>query len=216
MIEYKVKVYGNSTEWYLHGKRHREDGAAVELANGDKSWYLHGKRHREDDLPAVEYVSGNKEWWVNGKLHRENGAAIELDNGNKSWWLNGKRHHEDGAAVEYADGDKEWWLNGKEYSEEAFNLKIKELQLKRYFVIRRYNSGTCSDTTDILGLTTDEKYAKSRESVFCGYEEVKMIKCEKNDIREQSKLFIAFAKFAKSYRSSKNVEDAFKAWLNLQ
>jgi hypothetical protein len=46
---------------------------------------------------------------------------------------------------------------------------------KRYFVIRRYNSGTSGDSTDIIGLTTDEEYAKSRQSVFCGYEEVKMI-----------------------------------------
>ena len=46
---------------------------------------------------------------------------------------------------------------------------------KRYFIIRRYNCGTSADTTDILGLTTDEKYAKSRKSIFCGYEEVKMI-----------------------------------------
>jgi len=46
---------------------------------------------------------------------------------------------------------------------------------KRYFVIRKYNCGTSADKTDILGLTTDEEYAKSRQSVFCGYEEVKMI-----------------------------------------
>ena len=46
---------------------------------------------------------------------------------------------------------------------------------KRYFIIRRYHSGTSADKTDIIGLTTDEKYAKSRQSVFCDYEEVKMI-----------------------------------------
>jgi hypothetical protein len=53
---------------------------------------------------------------------------------------------------------------------------------KRYFIIRRYNCCTSADTTDvlgltsdILGLTTDEEYAKSRVSLFCDYEEVKMI-----------------------------------------
>lgn len=46
---------------------------------------------------------------------------------------------------------------------------------KRYFIIRRYNCGTSDDTTDILGLTTDEEYDKSRQSVFCDYKEVKMI-----------------------------------------
>ena len=46
---------------------------------------------------------------------------------------------------------------------------------KRYFIIRRYNCGTSADTTNILGLTTDENCAKSMKSVLCGYEEVKMI-----------------------------------------
>lgn len=64
---------------------------------------------------------------------------------------------------------------------EESKLKSRQEQLdipvvsKRYFVIRRYNCGTSADTTDILGLTTDEEYAKSRQSVFCGYEEVKLI-----------------------------------------
>lgn len=57
----------------------------------------------------------------------------------------------------------------------------------RYFVIRRYNSGTISlvtgeKDTDIIGLTTDEEYAKSRRSVFCDYEEVKMFKINKDFI----------------------------------
>lgn len=45
----------------------------------------------------------------------------------------------------------------------------------RYFIIRRYNSGTSSNKTDIIGITSDEEYAKSVQSVFCDYEEVKMI-----------------------------------------
>ena len=31
---------------------------------GDKHWYLNGKLHREDG-PAVEYANGDKEWWLN-------------------------------------------------------------------------------------------------------------------------------------------------------
>lgn len=64
---------------------------------------------------------------------------------------------------------------------EESKLEVQQEQLdipvvsKRYFIIRRYNCGTSADTTDILGLTTDEEYAKSRQSVFCGYEEVKLI-----------------------------------------
>ena len=43
MIEYTVRVYDNGDkEWYLNGKRHREDGPAIEGASGGKSWYLNG------------------------------------------------------------------------------------------------------------------------------------------------------------------------------
>jgi len=31
---------------------------------GNKRWYLNGLLHREDG-PAVEYADGNKEWWLN-------------------------------------------------------------------------------------------------------------------------------------------------------
>ena len=48
-------------EWYLNGQRHREDGPAVEYANGDKYWYLNGQLHREDG-PAVEKADGSKLW----------------------------------------------------------------------------------------------------------------------------------------------------------
>ena len=41
MIEYTVKVYDNGDKWwYLNGKRHREDGPAIEWADGTKFWYL--------------------------------------------------------------------------------------------------------------------------------------------------------------------------------
>ena len=44
MIEYTVKVYdGGDKYWYLNGKRHREDGPAVERVNGYKSWWLNDK-----------------------------------------------------------------------------------------------------------------------------------------------------------------------------
>jgi hypothetical protein len=44
-------------------------GELREYASDSKQWFLNGKRHREDG-PAVEYVYGNKEWkewWVNGE-----------------------------------------------------------------------------------------------------------------------------------------------------
>ena len=32
---------------------------------GDKYWFLNGKRHRENG-PAIEYGNGDKAWWLNG------------------------------------------------------------------------------------------------------------------------------------------------------
>ena len=84
--------------------------------NGDKYWYLNGKRHREDG-PAIEYTNGDKEWWINDKRHREDGPAIE-SNGSKFWYLNDKLHRKDGPAIEYTDGHKEWWINNKLVTEQ--------------------------------------------------------------------------------------------------
>jgi antitoxin component YwqK of YwqJK toxin-antitoxin module len=131
MIEYIVKVYDNGTRcWYnQNGQRHREDGPAIEWADGTKSWYRNGELHREDG-PAVEWADGTKIWYRNGQCHREDGPAIEYANGTKIWYRNGQCHREDGPAVECADGTKEWWLNGKKVTEKEFNRrtsKVKEL-----------------------------------------------------------------------------------------
>ena len=91
MKTYKVTV-DNSGTIYWHnedGQLHREDGPAVEQANGTKRWWLNGKLHREDG-PAIEYASGSKLWYHNGQLHREDGPAIECANGIKAWSLNGE------------------------------------------------------------------------------------------------------------------------------
>jgi len=101
MKEYHVKVYEDRTEWFLNGKRHREDGPAREWADGDKSWYL------------------------NGQLHREDGPAYEGASGTKSWFINGQRHREGGPAIEWVDGSKEWWIEGKRLTEEEFNQRTK-------------------------------------------------------------------------------------------
>jgi hypothetical protein len=66
MITYTVTVDEDKTKrWYLKGKFHREDGPAVEWANGSKYWYLNDKLHREDG-PAVERADGTKHWYLNG------------------------------------------------------------------------------------------------------------------------------------------------------
>ena len=58
---------------------HREDGPAVEYANGDKVWYKNGLRHRKDG-PAVEYNNKDKEWYLNGKCYGD-----DDDFTNESW-----------------------------------------------------------------------------------------------------------------------------------
>jgi len=60
-------------------------------ANGGRIWYLNGRRHREDG-PAVEYAEGSTGWYLNGLLHRVDGPAMELAIGDnlfdRSWHLN--------------------------------------------------------------------------------------------------------------------------------
>ena len=62
MQEYTVNVYKDRTEWIQNGNLHREDGPAVEYANGNKYWYQNGKLHREDG-PAIERANGDKRWF---------------------------------------------------------------------------------------------------------------------------------------------------------
>jgi hypothetical protein len=60
-----------------------------------RRWYLNGKLHREDG-PAVEYADGSKEWWINGQCHREDGPAVEYADGTtKEWWLSDVRFSEE-------------------------------------------------------------------------------------------------------------------------
>ena len=65
MIEYQVKIYEDGKqEWWLNGKRHREDGPAV-IDGNYQAWYQNEKRHREDG-PA--FIDGDRqEWWLNGE-----------------------------------------------------------------------------------------------------------------------------------------------------
>ena len=82
--------YRGNKIWRLNGKRHRQDGPAVEMKNGSRFWYINGKRHREDG-PAAEYYHGDKEWYINGKLHRLDGPANVSHSGYKEWWINGSK-----------------------------------------------------------------------------------------------------------------------------
>ena len=76
--EYTVRVYdiGNKY-WYLNDNLHREDGPAIEFADGSKAWYLNGELHREDG-PAFEYADGYKSWYLNNKPYTEAGFKAKM------------------------------------------------------------------------------------------------------------------------------------------
>jgi len=92
MKTYKVTVDDYKTiHWYnSKGKLHREDGPAIECANGSKAWYINDKLHREDG-PAVESANGDKWWYLNSTLLTEaefnarikqsscDGRVVEID-----------------------------------------------------------------------------------------------------------------------------------------
>jgi len=132
-VVYKIDKE-DTKRWYRNGELHRDDGPAVEWADGTKEWYRNGRKHRDDgpaeegngtrmwwregsphrdDGPAAEWADGTKVWWSNGELHRDDGPAVERTDGSKEWWRNGWFHRDDGPAIERTDGSKEWWRNGK-------------------------------------------------------------------------------------------------------
>lgn len=86
---YTVEVTEYKTAWKnQNGKYHREDGPAVEYANGLKAWYINGKYHREDG-PAIEFASGFKEWYINDKYMTEDqfNAYINKQKEDCSGWV---------------------------------------------------------------------------------------------------------------------------------
>ena len=67
MIKYEVKVNNTGTKsWWLNGELHREDGPAIERANGDKAWYLNGNLHCNYG-PAIEKADGFTRYYLHGK-----------------------------------------------------------------------------------------------------------------------------------------------------
>ena len=58
--------------------------------------------HREDG-PAVDYANGDKYWYINGMYHREDGPAVVEANGRKEWFIDGLRMHEDGTPFTIGD-----------------------------------------------------------------------------------------------------------------
>ena len=114
------------SHWYLDGKRHREDGPAMLLADGSAHWFIHGRRHR-DDGPAIVRPNGSLHWYKNGVRHKEDGPAIEYADGDCWWYIEGKLHREDGPAIEWVGGTGSWWLMGIEYTPQTFDTALERL-----------------------------------------------------------------------------------------
>ena len=71
---YKVIVDDYGTKhWYHNDKRHREDGPAVEYANGDKHWFLNGKK-----LTEAEFNARIKQSSCDGKVVEIDGKKYKL------------------------------------------------------------------------------------------------------------------------------------------
>ena len=82
--------YGNKFWQDEKGYFHRDnDKPAVEFVSGGREWYLHGRRHRENG-PAVLTTTGHKYWFIDGHFHRKDGPAVEMADGDNSWWYFGQ------------------------------------------------------------------------------------------------------------------------------
>jgi len=93
--------------------------------DGTRYWFDSEKQRHREDGPAVEFAQGSKYWYKHGRRHRNNGPAVELINGFKEWFKEGKRHRLDGPASELVRFDfKQYWIEGKEYTEEEYLRKV--------------------------------------------------------------------------------------------
>ena len=67
-----IKDYGTpvSKRYYWQGKLHRQDGPAMEWADGDYVWFLNDERHREDG-PALNFSASSSRDYYRWYLHNE-------------------------------------------------------------------------------------------------------------------------------------------------
>ena len=65
-----IDKFGNVFYFNENNEFHREDGPAMEHADGIKFWFRNNSYHREDG-PAIEYADGEKEYWYNGVEYQE-------------------------------------------------------------------------------------------------------------------------------------------------
>jgi hypothetical protein len=60
-----LEIDSNANKWHwFNDNSHRDDGPAVEFADGGVSYYRHGKLHRKDG-PALITSAGDRAWYFN-------------------------------------------------------------------------------------------------------------------------------------------------------
>lgn len=69
-----LALMANTSNTGLRGQKHRTDGPAVELPNGDYEFWLNGKHHNLNG-PAACY-SDLVEYWIDGKQYTNKGEYL--------------------------------------------------------------------------------------------------------------------------------------------
>ena len=80
-LKYRVEVDEDGSRRYYNSAEllHRDDGPAIERANGTKYWYQNGDLHRTDG-PAIEWANGGKAWYINGRMMTEAEFKLAVKN----------------------------------------------------------------------------------------------------------------------------------------
>lgn len=138
-----VKHYGTGAtveEYYLDGKKHRDDGPATIFRNHrmiEAKYYRNGRLHRDGGPALVEQDANGsiveQHFYRFGELHRENGPATfwRLGDGStvEQYFQDGKLHRRDGPAIvtRYPDGSRKvnYYLYGQPFSKREYDAKRK-------------------------------------------------------------------------------------------
>lgn len=126
----EIRERNGTKEWFLDGVRHRgDDLPAVEDPNMNE-WWVFGKRHRNNGPAMVsEWWC---EWWVCGKRHRgyDQPAVTNTVGTHCEWWVNGKRHREFGLPASIGTTTK-WYHKGVEMSrDEVYKVEMQTRKTK--------------------------------------------------------------------------------------
>ncbi|WP_405403689.1 toxin-antitoxin system YwqK family antitoxin [Paracoccus sp. Ld10] len=105
MIQYTSSVVENTTGAVPRTLCHRSavfEAATIDFMEDGilsrREWWVAGKKHREDGPAVIFYRDGrpnNEEWWRDGKMHRDHGPADTFYNEDGSvrhevWVRNGR------------------------------------------------------------------------------------------------------------------------------